>query len=185
MAANTAGTSAFSRLGTLAKCRVRPSSPVRPGGPEIPTGLLQANRRLAGLGGGELEGAQPKRCRPTMPGHSLTSSSAATRFRFALWAGPRGRSTHRCRRNDIPAPVALLQASSRKRRNPKRYRLFKHLAEVEVAPPGSTKARVSVFFRIGKPADAGCSAGPPNSRSLIHRNTPPWRRHTVQVWNDP
>ena len=36
--------------------RLRPRR-IRPGGPEIPTGLLQANRRLAGLGGGELEGA--------------------------------------------------------------------------------------------------------------------------------
>jgi len=39
-----------------------------------------------------------------------------------------------------PSPVAqfvadkLLQASSRRRRHPKWYRLFKHQAEVEVAP---------------------------------------------------
>ena len=63
--------------------------------------------------------------------------------RFALWTGHRRRSTLRCWRNDIPAPVAqfvahiLLQASSRRRRHPKRNRLFKHQAEVEVAPLGS------------------------------------------------
>jgi hypothetical protein len=63
--------------------------------------------------------------------------------RFALWNGHRRRSTHPCWRNDIAAPVAqfvahkLLRPSSRRPRNPKWYRLFKHQAEVEVAPLGS------------------------------------------------
>jgi hypothetical protein len=86
--------------------------------------------------------------------------------RFALWTGPRRRSTHRCWRNDIPAPVAqfvahqLLQASSRRRRNPKRYRLFKHQAEDEVAPLGSASyinglasSRISVSNGCHAPND--------------------------------
>jgi hypothetical protein len=74
------------------------------------------------------------------------SEQRSHEVRFALWTGPRRRPTHRRWRNDIPFPVAqfvahkLLQASSRKRRNPKRYRLFKHQVEVEVAPLGSATA---------------------------------------------